>query len=306
MSMNAIRSETDWVGNLLEQIRQRHARLPGLEGPVGVRVSLEPEASSPAESPDATVLLLSKRLEAFGLLPSHAHRVAQQVQRVFRSHPPASAAAELAAVATVLSAAWREPPRAPPRTSWHVFVGAAGTGKTTCLCKWLAQTVLLAGCSARVWRLDGLTANTAEFLSVMAEVLGVPVVRAWPTQAEPAEAEVHFVDLPGVDWRRPGVIEDLAQRIRGFPEAHIHLVLNTAYEMPLLLQQAEAFAPLPISDLILTHLDEEMRWGKLWNLVLGTKYALGFFSAGQNVPGDFRTASADPLLPRQWPQFDVN
>ena len=304
--MNAMRIETDCVTNLLKQIRQRDARRPAWQDPVGVGVPLDAEASFPPESPDATVLLLSKRLEAFGLLPSHAHRVAQQVQRAFRSYPPASAAEELAAVATVLSAAWREPPRAPPGTSWHVFVGAAGTGKTTCLCKWLAQTVLLAGCSARVWRLDGLTANTAESLSVMAEALGVPVVRTWPPQAEQAEAEVHFVDLPGIDWRSPGVIDDLAQRIRGFPEAQIHLVLNAAYEMPILLQQAEAFAPLPISDLIVTHLDEVMRWGKLWNLVFGTHYTLGHFSAGQDVPGDFKTASAIPLLPRQWPHFDVN
>ncbi len=304
--MNTIRSETDWVTTLLEQIRQRHACLPVLGGRVGMRLSAEAEASPPAEDPGGTVLLLRKRLEAFGLLPSLAQRVTQQAQRVFRSHPPTSAAEELAAVATVLTASWREPPGAPPHTCWHVFVGAGGTGKTTCLCKWLAQTVLLAGHSARVWKLDGLTPNTAESLSVLAGVFGVPLTRAWPTETEHVEAEVHFVDLPGVDWRSPGAIEDLAQRVRRFPEARIHLVLNAAYEIPILLQQVDAFAPLPITDLIVTHLDEETRWGKLWNLVLGTKHALSFFSAGQNVPGDFRIASTDPLVPRQWPQFEVD
>jgi flagellar biosynthesis GTPase FlhF len=71
--------------------------------------------------------------------------------------------------------------------------------------------------------------------------------------------------------------------------------------VPLLLKQVEAFSCLPLADLIFTHLDEEARTGKLWNLVLETNVAIGFLSAGQNVPGDFRAASAELLLPRQWP-----
>ena len=66
----------------------------------------------------------------------------------------------------------------------------------------------------------------------------------------------------------------------------IHLVLNAAYEVPLLVAQARAYAALPIEDLILTHLDEEARWGKIWNVVLGTNYPVRFLSAAQNVPGE--------------------
>ena len=53
----------------------------------------------------------------------------------------------------------------------------------------------------------------------------------------------------------------------------------------------------PVTDLIFTHLDEETRWGKLWNFVLGTDLPIRFLSAGQNVPGHFREATADLLLP---------
>jgi flagellar biosynthesis GTPase FlhF len=81
------------------------------------------------------------------------------------------------------------------------------------------------------------------------------------------------------------------------PAPQIHLVLNAAYEASGLLAQTAAFARWPVADLICTHLDEEARWGKLWNLVLGTKFALGFLSAGQNVPGDFQAASLERLLP---------
>ncbi len=55
-----------------------------------------------------------------------------------------------------------------------MLIGPAGSGKTTLLCKWLTQAALVEGRVARVWRLDGATANTAEFLSVHCEALGVP------------------------------------------------------------------------------------------------------------------------------------
>ena len=57
---------------------------------------------------------------------------------------------------------------------------------------------------------------------------------------------------------------------------------------------------LPIEDLILTHLDEEPRWGKIWNIVLGTNYPVRYLSAAQNVPGDFYHAAAERILARQF------
>ena len=85
--------------------------------------------------------------------------------------------------------------------------------------------------------------------------------------------------------------------MRALGEAQVHLVLNAAYDAHLLFGQIEAFRRFPIRDLIFTHLDEEIRRGKLWNFVLGTNYAIGFLSAGQNVPGDFQVAAPELLLP---------
>jgi flagellar biosynthesis protein FlhF len=69
-----------------------------------------------------------------------------------------------------------------------------------------------------------------------------------------------------------------------------------------MMAQARAFAALPVEDLIITHLDEESRWGKLWNLALGTNYPIRYLSTGQNIPGDFCAASAEIILARQFPQ----
>lgn len=298
------------VSSLLEQIRQRHEQLPELppnvmaqilagecERAVGVppaELQAHPDGGTPAAN------ALAQKLEAFGLLPEYAQRVALEARHFLQAAVPDSTASELASVVAALSTAWRQPTAPAPGSPWHVLVGAPGSGKTTCLCKWLAQSVLLAGCQARVWRLDGTTANTAEALGVFADVFGVPMSRAWPSETEPVDAEVHFVDLPGVSWKEPGAIEALGIRLRGLPSAQLHLVLNAAYEVPLLLEQVDAFSILPLADVIFTHLDEETRRGKLWNVVLGRNLAIGFLSAGQNVPGDFQAASAEMMLSGQW------
>jgi flagellar biosynthesis protein FlhF len=159
--------------------------------------------------------------------------------------------------------------------------------------------VLVEGRSASVWRLDGRGANTAESLSVFCEILGVPMERCQPTR--PADDKgVLFIDLPGVSSVDATGLSTLGVQLSQLPDPQVHLVLNAAYETSLMLAQVRAFSTMPIGDLIVTHLDEEPRWGKFWNLVLGTNYSLRFLSAGQNIPGEFETASPDKILARQF------
>jgi flagellar biosynthesis protein FlhF len=177
-------------------------------------------------------------------------------------------------------------------------------GKSTCLCKWLAQTVLVENRAARVWRLDGSSVNRADLVEVYGQILGVPTDRVW-RPADPLDDDtVRFIDLPGIDWQDATALQDLARLLARFPSPQIHLVLNGAYDITLLLAQIRAFSALHLEDLILTHLDEESRWGKLWNLVLGTNCSLRFLAAGQNIPGDFLPASPDQIFARQFPASD--
>jgi flagellar biosynthesis protein FlhF len=136
---------------------------------------------------------------------------------------------------------------------------------------------------------------------VYADLLGVRLERLVPADVELEPEELVFVDLPGISTQDASAMEELGRRITEWPPTEVHLVLNSAYETTTLLSQARAFASLPIQDVIVTHLDEEPRWGKLWNLVLGTNCSLRFLSAGQNVPGQFQTATAEGLLARVFP-----
>jgi flagellar biosynthesis protein FlhF len=181
----------------------------------------------------------------------------------------------------------------------RVLVGPPGSGKTTALCKWLAQWVLVEGRSVGVFRLDGATANTGEFLSVYAEVLGVPVQRSLDPEGRSA-TEVVLIDLPGVPHLDRGSLLALRDQVQSFRPAQVHLVLNAAYDASLLMAQARAFACLNPTDWMATHLDEEPRWGKLWNVVMGTNCPLAWLGVGQNIPGMFHRADPDRVLRQQF------
>lgn len=258
-----------------------------------------PEIPLPARSAQGD-WRIGSLLEQTGLSPVLAERLVADLCAQHGEAAPVSFGEEIELAKQSLAARWKTASQSV--SGPHVFVGAPGAGKTTALCKWLAQVSLVEGRSAAVWRLDGHVANTAESLSVFAEILGVPVERCAPVNNEAPDADVWFVDLPGVNPTDAAAFAQLQQRLATIPNAQVHLVLNGAYETSLLLAQARAFARLPIQDVIVTHLDEEQRWGKLWNLALGTNCTLRFLAAGQNIPGEFITASPEEIFNRQFPR----
>jgi flagellar biosynthesis GTPase FlhF len=127
----------------------------------------------------------------------------------------------------------------------------------------------------------------------------VPVERFMP-ESGAVPPGLLFIDLPGISAGDAAALVDLRARIAGFGPAQVHLVLNAAYESAVLLAQVRAFGNMGVMDLVATHLDEEPRWGKLWNWVIGTNCPLGWLSVGQNIPGEFRRADPGSVLSRQF------
>jgi flagellar biosynthesis protein FlhF len=244
-------------------------------------------------------------LQKTGLLPLHAQHVLDDLKSAHGDIPPASLAEEITLARAQLARKWRAPYLIGAH-SMHVLIGPAGSGKSTVLCKWLTQTALLEGRQARVWRLDGATANTAEFVSVHGEALNAGVERCWTAESGALSEDIGFIDLPGVDWRNPLAIHELSGQLILLGSPHIHLVLNGAYDIKVLLAQARAFSVLPLEDLIISHLDEEAHWGKLWNLTLGAGLPIRHLSAGQNIPGEFWEASAERIMASQFPRSSAS
>ena len=293
---SAVAPSAETRGNYQASVYARHAEAP--------RSMPQPAVSAPPMDSPAFNLRnyggwrVGELLEAGGLLPRFAQRIIDRAKSVHGERPPDNAAEELHVVRQILAQAWNTGEGHVPQRC-RVFIGAPGVGKSTALCKWLVQSVLVESRTARVWRLDSHLANTAESVSVFCDILRVPMERA--LNPAPFPEEVLFVDLPGVNANDPSAIASLKGHLAALPDKEVYLVLNAAYETPVLLAQVRAFSSLPVQGLIFTHLDEEARWGKIWNFVFGTNYTVRFLSAGQNVPGDFFEATPARLAARILP-----
>jgi flagellar biosynthesis GTPase FlhF len=240
---------------------------------------------------------LTDLLENFGILPLHAQWLSDQVRTYSEGRKFQSLREEFSAVQEFLHAYWQHlaAPAQRLAAGARVLVGTPGIGKTTCICKWLTQEVLLENRPARVWRLDGHAVNTAEFLSIHGEILGVPVERVWDVDSFSPDPRIHYIDFPGIQADDAGAISTLARQLHDLKGARIFLVLNAAYDLDHILSHIRGFSKLPLSGLILSHIDEETRWSKFWNILVGARLPILYLSGGQNIPGQFSPATPENL-----------
>lgn len=263
-----------------------------------------PAPSAPVAEPPQTSKLnydgwkIGLFLEQAGVLPRTALRIVEQLQADHGAKPPANLAEEFELARAFLLQSHRAPKAS---SGIEIFIGPPGSGKTTVLSKLLARAALIEGRAVRVWRLDGATANTAESLSVYAEIVGAQVERLYESGPLARAGELALIDLPGVNANNPTALADLQKRLAIFKDARLRLTLNAAYDTAILRQQLRAFAHFPIASLVFTHLDEEPRWGKLLNFTFGTNYSIAFLSAGQNVPGDLFDDAQEKIVARVIP-----
>ncbi len=255
------------------------------EGRSGHRISTSAQTESPLAEPD-----VSSYLSGLGLLPAFAREILDEAPKALRGN----GAAHLDCLKNILRARWRGEPEQ-SEAAVHIFVGAPGSGKSTVLCKMLAQITLVEQQPAAVYQLDTHVANSCGQTAIFAEVVGARFERVAPQSFERREESV-FVDIPGVSIGDEKGLRSVRTVIEYFGVPQVHLVLNGAYEAGHLLEQVRFFANLGITDLVVTHLDEEKRWGKAWNLILGTNYSIRYLSCGQNIPGDLIRPTPDSLI----------
>ena len=165
------------------------------------------------------------------------------------------------------------------------FIGLAGTGRTTALCKWLGTEV------ARRARVGHVV--VAEFdqpvsrgpLPVLCEALGVPLAH-FPASTQPAApgAFVYF-DLPPLSLRDPAANAPLVGFLDREQITQRVLVLNAAYGHAALRAGYARGRELGATHVVFTHLDEVAQWGGLWDYLLEGGLEPLFLATGPSLTG---------------------
>ncbi len=204
----------------------------------------------------------------------------------------------LADLARDLRAAARPPRPLPARVA---FLGAAGVGRTTALCKWLAREVFTQSRSGTVWKVEFDRPNPAPTLEVFCEALGVPVEHYAPGATGAPSGDFLFADLPGLPAAGTRAARDCATFLERERMGGRVLVLNAAYDADALRAAYARGRDFGATHLVCTHLDEAPRCGRLWEFLLEGELAPLFLGTGPGLTGELETDVLETVLRRTLP-----
>ncbi|MCH7472328.1 hypothetical protein IIA79_05185 [bacterium] len=186
--------------------------------------------------------------------------------------------------------------RKPPPGKVVALVGATGVGKTTTIAKLAAQFALTHGKRVSIVSLDNYRIAAAEQLRTYAEIMGLGLDIVFNgDELETALAQRRYDDLVLIDTagRSPlntRQIEELRGIFSTHPPDEVHLVIAAPTKGDDLQLILKNFAPLSYNYLIISKLDETKSLGCIYNINKYCRLPIHYFTVGQSVPEDIRTA----------------
>jgi len=190
----------------------------------------------------------------------------------------------------------------PGATRRVALVGPSGAGKSTTAAKLAALFKLRRGRAVGLLSLDMHRLDAHVHLQRYAEVLGVPFAAA-QTINEVKQAlrtlgtlELLLVDTPGIAIREQARFARLAALLRAVRPDETHLVLPAFLDPRVQERVARSFAPLQVSRVILTRLDEAVGLGVILNTIARLNLGVSYVATGQNVPQDIEEACGSRVM----------
>ncbi len=184
-----------------------------------------------------------------------------------------------------------------------MLVGPTGVGKTTTIAKLASlarqqdeqqKTVLIT--------LDTYRVAAVEQLRVYAKILNIPIEVAVSQQdfqeciSRHEQADLILVDTAGRSPKdRPGH-DELGRMMRGSYKVDTHLVLAAPVSESIQQETIRRYQSLPIHRIIMTKLDETVRFGGMYSVLSQASIPVSYLSAGQRVPEDLEVATRERLV----------
>lgn len=185
------------------------------------------------------------------------------------------------------------------------FLGSAGVGRTTALCKWLAQEVFRRARIGHAVSVEFDRPNPLGPLPVFAEAMGIPLAH-FPCETRAAvPGGFVYCDMPGISARRPADNAAIAAFLDREKISERVLVLNAAYDRASLRDAYAAGRDLGATHLVFTHLDEVPQWGKLWDYLFDEELEPLFLATGPSLTGDCEEDVPGAIVRRTLPDDET-
>lgn len=190
------------------------------------------------------------------------------------------------------------------QTTFLVFVGPTGVGKTTTIAKLAAQLKLFQGKKVGFITIDTYRIAAIEQLKTFAEIIEVPVEVVY-TAAELAAAkerlghlDIVLIDTAGRSPFNKDHMVELKEFLAIDRAFSTYLVLSLNAKLEDTTHAIREFETVGFDFLILSKLDETNTLGNILDIVQRTDKPIVYLTTGQNVPDDLEAANATTITSR--------
>lgn len=181
------------------------------------------------------------------------------------------------------------------------LVGPTGVGKTTTIAKLAIDYHQKKNCQVGLITLDLSRMGAVEQLQTFADVIGIPMLCAATRRqmkdaiARMADFDLVLIDTAGQSRAGEMTLQEMHVLFEAAQVDEIMLVLASTARSRLLTKTVQSFAPIGVTSLVLTKLDEALGLGNLYPLLQATTLPISYLTNGQKVPDDFEPAERTRL-----------
>lgn len=184
------------------------------------------------------------------------------------------------------------------------FIGTTGSGRTTALCKWLGRNVFQNGSLGRVIRLELDEPNRAVGLDLLCEALGLVLEHLGPDGIlTDSVSDFEYIHCPAISLNSESENASLLQFLDHNAIEGRVLVVNAAYDAAVIRRIVGMGRALGATHFTLTHFDELMTCGRLWEAVLDCGLAPLFVSTSPSLTGGIDMNVSARMLQKTLPGF---
>lgn len=182
-----------------------------------------------------------------------------------------------------------------------MLIGSTGVGKTTTVAK-LSAKAIREGKRAAIINLDTYRIGAIEQLRIYARIMGIPLAIASNASELrnsisnfAKDRDVIFIDTIGRNPMNEAYIKDMRELCQTGVQTEVHLLMSANSDDRFMTEAYKAYRKLPIDYIAFTKVDEAVRFGALYNLMLVYQKPVAYLTTGQTVPNDLEFTTVDKL-----------
>lgn len=182
-----------------------------------------------------------------------------------------------------------------------MLIGPTGVGKTMTIAK-LAAKAVKSRHKVAMLNYDSQRIGTIEQLRTYSEIMNIPFLNVSNiTDLKKAlldlsaKKNIVFIDTTGTSPKDSSYINDLLKLCHSNLSIEIHLLMSANYDEEFLMESYRFYKKLPINCIGITKIDEAVRFGSIYNLLLTYQKPIIYLTTGQVVPNDIEIVKPEKL-----------